>query len=178
MSKTLDKYFRVVDEFLANGGKKGPAWKKYNPKCKNHAAGTISFDRMLKNAKVVEYLESSRKEVEEIAQFTKSDMLIFLRDALTLDPTIIFSKLNEKKIAINDLKKLPGNVRVLIKTIKPTKYGLEVAFFSKERAVEIINRMLGYNEPDKIKITREFENMTDAELDDEIAKYQGEKGED
>lgn len=51
--------------------------------------------------------------------------------------------------SVRDLKKVPKHIRQCIASIKTTQHGVEVKFYDKLKVIEIINKMLGLNEPDK-----------------------------
>lgn len=53
--------------------------------------------------------------------------------------------------AVKDLRKIPKAVRQCIASIKQTAHGVEVKFYDRLKAIEVINRMCGYNEPDKME---------------------------
>lgn len=52
--------------------------------------------------------------------------------------------------SVRDLNKVPKPIRQCIASIKSTQHGVEVKFYDKLKVIEIINRMLGLNEPEKI----------------------------
>lgn len=51
--------------------------------------------------------------------------------------------------AVKDLRLIPKAVRQCIASVKQTAHGVEVKFYDRLKAIEVINRMCGYNEPDK-----------------------------
>ena len=52
---------------------------------------------------------------------------------------------------LKDLRKVPKPIRQCIASIKQGRYGIEVKFCDRLKAIETINRMLGYNAPDKVE---------------------------
>lgn len=190
MSKEIeisDKYKRVVDEWLINGGNKARAWMKISPDCKALAAGTISFDRMLKNAKVKEYLENQQKALAEQADIEKTRIINFMYAALCADPLDYVSEgvamvgkngINIVGSKFKALEDIPKEIRLLIKKYEIDGDGvIKMELFSKEKAVETLNRMLGFNQadakndsdkpktPDEIRARLKELNKIEKELD-------------
>ncbi len=135
---------------------------------------------------VREYLIEVKGEIREKSLIEKQEILQLLKNALFLDPLDVFGEemtSEDEETGINssvflptlkDLRNVPKQIRQLITTIKPTRQGFEVQFIDKNRAIDTINRMLGYNEPEKTEnnttITHRFEDMTDDELREYIAR--------
>lgn len=53
--------------------------------------------------------------------------------------------------AVKDLRLIPKAVRQCIASVRQTAHGVEVKFYDRLKAIETINRMCGYNEPDKVE---------------------------
>lgn len=138
---------------------------------------------------VNQYLIDIKGDIREESLIEKKEILQFLKNALFLDPLEVFGETmesedeNEDGQIINstvfiptlkDLRTIPKQIRQLMTTIKPTRQGFEVQFIDKNRAIDTINRMLGYNEPEKVEsnttVTHRFEDMTDDELREYIEK--------
>lgn len=66
------------------------------------------------------------------------------------DATAIFDYTDPgfQTLTVEGLRKMPARVKAAIKGIKATKYGLEVQFHSKEGALEMLAKHLGYFEKD------------------------------
>lgn len=67
-----------------------------------------------------------------------------------------------------EIQGLPLEIRQLITGFKPTKYGYHVQFVSKEKAIDMVARHIGYYEKDndQKKITIQYNNLSDASLNE------------
>lgn len=102
----------------------------------------------------------SKKELitkEEIVRLNLSiinaDILDFV-NADMVEENTEFGRRQVSSITFQDLKSLPPEKRRLIQSIKIDRSGCPVVeLMDKSKAVETINRMLGYNAPDKTEHT-------------------------
>lgn len=176
--KTFQKYKLVIDEWFANGQNGVQAYMKFYPNAKYEAADK-SFRRMTENDRIQEYVKQKQKEIAERSEIPVEMILGWLKDALNADPLDFVSiesktaftrsgdEFTYKSLEINDLKKLPKKVRLLIKSIEPSRDGIKIKFYDKTRVVEILNKMLGYNhESEKPKgDTVNYTIMSNEEID-------------
>ena len=150
------KYKKVIDEYFINGFNGTQAYMAVykNTKLPNTAA--TNFKRLSEIAEVKEYIDLKHKEAEEHAAITHEKMLERLKDILTLNATCVLG------LSIEEIKALPDNIAQNIKKVKHKrnirKNGkgkviqedefIEVEFVSKEKAIDAINKHIGFYEKD------------------------------
>lgn len=105
--------------------------------------------------KIAELQEDARKRTE----ITRDEVLGVLASIIRSDAASFF---DEGKI--KEFSKLSREQRKAIESVKVTKSGVrELKFSSKLNAVQIINRMLGWDAPQDISI--QLESLSDPMLD-------------
>jgi len=165
--KTFDKYKAVVDEWFVNGFNGTKAYQKIYPKAKQETA-EVNISKILSLTKVQDYISQKHAKAQEYSELTHQEIISELEGFAMLDTTKIVS-IGEKKESIV-VKDKNGNPRlktikstgVIIKSfnelsdierrsiisIKETKHGIEITFFKKETAFEMLNRQKGIYEKD------------------------------
>nr|DAU07276.1 MAG TPA: Terminase small subunit [Caudoviricetes sp.] len=121
----------------------------------------VAASKLLKTAKVslrVKQLQAQLAEKELITKeelirlnvsIINADVLDFV-DADMVDMQTEYGVRQVASISFQDLKSLPPEKRRLIQSIKIDRSGSPVVeLMDKSKAIETINRMLGYNAPEK-----------------------------
>ena len=120
---------------------------------------------------------------EEIIKLNLSvinaDILDFINAEMkeVVDPDTL-GCIQKPVVTFQDLKALPLNKRRLIQSVKIDRSGCPVIeLMDKSKAIESINRMLGYNAPEKKEVTGKdgrdlLTGLTDDELDKRIKELQ------
>lgn len=154
--KTVDKYKRIIDEWFVNGFNGTQAYKKFYPRIKKDETATVNFSRLHALPELKCYIEEKNREAAKIVQMTHEGILKELQNWVQSDITETLS------LSIDELKELPVEIRRLIIKYKVTDrdiYGrdgnvietvktIELQFVSKERAIDMINKHLGFYEID------------------------------
>jgi len=164
---TFKKYCLVVDEWFINGFVGVKAYQKYYPKSNDDTAA-VKFNRLVSLGKVKKYTKNKQAKMEETSDLKQIDIIKELESFAMLDTTEIITigskthtSVGEDEdgkpkietyettgIIIKDFKELTDVQRRSIKTIKETRYGIEITFFSKETAFEMLNKHKGHYEKD------------------------------
>ena len=145
-------------EFIVTGMQAGPAYVKAGYKV-SPAVAAVNGCRLLKNAKVKAYLAELRKPQTNEALRAKRDNLRFLADVIETPLSEIGPdsplcvEYSEKSIGggaqgqLKRGKEASGNEKA-----GPEILRRRVKKCDPLRAIEIYNRMLGYNEPDRTEL--------------------------
>ena len=155
-AKTLEKYKLIVDKWFTVDFNGAEAYRFYYPNVKKDATATVNFSRLSKIPEVKEYIKEKREEASKIIEMSHKGILQELKNWLELDITDTIGLSKE------DIKKLPVAVKRLItKHRERTKkfydkegnllsdeVTIELHFVSKEKAMEMINKHLGFYEID------------------------------
>ena len=142
-----------------------------------YAAGS----RLLKNVKVqerIKYLKDNLAETAEISalRVLKEHEKIAFADA---------GQLRDGWMSLKEFNALTPEQKAIIQevTTKETKYGTEVKvkLFDKQRSLDSINAMLGFDAPVRTELTGKdgkdlFANLTDDELDMRIVELERKLG--
>ena len=124
----------------------------------DHVAAT-NAGRLLRNAEVQKYIQEKQKEREKRTEITQDMVIKELAKLAFIDRTDIVklgkTRNGETKVIIQSTDDLTAEQRAIISGIKETKNGIEVTFYSKEKALELLGRHLGmFN--DKLQLTGEI----------------------
>jgi phage terminase small subunit len=137
-----DKQKRFCKEYLVDLNASGAAKRAGYSKS---TAGSIGHELLKKpeiDLKIKEYMEKRSKKVE----ITTENVLEKLKTVLETD-VIELCTMNK-----DDLSELPLEVRQMVVGYKetPTEHGsiVELKFFDKHKAIEMINRHIGFYETD------------------------------
>jgi len=153
--KTLDKYKKVVDEWFNNDFNGKQAYLKFYPNVKPDTA-TTNFSKISVIPEVEEYINFKNEEAAKIVEMTHEGILRELKSWVESDITQVIG------LSPEQVKQLPVSLRRLVNKFKHTKnknYSqkgellfeqdtIELSFVSKERALEMINKHLGFYEAD------------------------------
>ncbi|MEM1135727.1 MAG: terminase small subunit [Bacteroidota bacterium] len=141
------------------------------------SGATVEAARLLKNEKVCKYLKELRTDIEsklEVSRFRNVQELSKIAYSSVGD---VF----EEGYTLKDFEKLSDNAKACIKDIqveeRKSKAGVKeikvrIRMYDKISAIQEINKIMGYNEPDKIvhsggvtwNETKYYEHLSDDEL--------------
>ncbi len=184
-----DKQKLFADEYLIDLNATR-AYKAVYKNCKSDEAAAVNANRLLRNAKVAEYIEQRMKDRERRTEITQDKVLNELAAiafsngsdfAQVVDEPIIISgsyvmdpdtgKLKTwDTVRITPTDQLPEDKKKAIAGIKMGKNGIEVATCDKVRALELLGRHLGMFK-DKIELSGLSEEKS--KLDSLITQIRG-----
>lgn len=166
---TFDKYKLVINEWFVNGWNGAKAYQKYYPKS-NIDVAAVEFNRILRTPKIEEYVKERKKTALESLKTTHKALLKELENWAYSDIT------ETLELDLDQVKQLPPEVRRLITSYKKseTRFGknneniktvVELKFVSKERAMEMIHKHVGFYAEDNFQ---KIPDMTPEERDRRI----------
>jgi hypothetical protein len=134
----------------------------------NEAVADVNASRLLSNAKIQKYIIYCRDHVEEVANISKAMIIEELKK-------IAFSSiahLHDTWITLKEFEKLTDDQKASIQSIetqtrKEVKEGevisvdyVKIKLYSKQAALETLNKMQGYNQPDKVDLTNSDNSLS------------------
>ena len=123
-------------------------------KFKNENVAAASAAKILRNPKIQEKIQKAMAEREKRTEITQDRVLREIANLAFTDRTGIVN-LKKNRVIIQDFEELTPEQRACVAGVKETKYGIEVSFYNKEKALEMLGRHLGmFN--DKVKIDGEM----------------------
>lgn len=137
------KHKRFADLYLKDPERIGRrAYKKVYPTVKNNATADVNASRLLKNAKVREYIDSiemkTTKEVELSVSWVKEKLKRFSEAKITDYFTI-----KKGFIEVKDFNKIPPEIIDCIQEIQQTKDGIKIKLVDKKSSVTDIGKVFG-----------------------------------
>ena len=148
------------------------------------AIGAENLTKPLVSARIAELTKGTVQR----AKASADDVFEMLTDAATFDPSQFMDVVKVERMGKNgqtyekvvlvlncNLSELPPRVRRLVTGIKEGMFGVEVSWFSKEKALDMLARFHGMNN-DKITVKKEGE-LTPEERE-ELARLRAEQIED
>lgn len=141
------------------------------PSVKKYEVADAAACRLLTNVKVSSYIESLKVKLEQLAGISK---LMAVKEAAKLAFSGI-AHLHNTWIELSDFEKLTDDQKACIeeistkiekKFIPGSSVSIDVEYvkiklYDKLRAIEILNKMMGWNEPDKIAGTIQTQSEYD-----------------
>lgn len=115
----------------------------------------VNGSRLLRNAKVSNYIGERIKEREKRTEITQDDVVRSLKMILDANVTDVVNAKGQYKITVKDTSEIPKELQFAIKSIKPSKAGIEVEFYDKLRAAELLGKHLGMF-TDKFEVTSDL----------------------
>lgn len=166
-----------VDEYLIDLNATR-AYKTAYPNIKNDVVAATNGGRLLRNAQIKIEIEKRMKEREKRTEITQDKVIKELANLAFTDRIDIVT-ITSGRVIIQNFDDLTIEQRACIAGVKETKFGIEVLFYGKEKALEMLGRHLGmFN--DKIEVKGELEtgvqNLTDEELSTQIAILEAKLG--
>lgn len=152
---TLKKHKQIIDVWFTNGFNGRSAYKVYFPKSKDTTA-TCNFSKIKDSKEIKEYINEKHEEAAKIIDVTHEGILGELKrwvesditDTMELTPSEVKSLpitlkrlISKYKTTTRQIHNSKGEVTETIKTV-------ELHFVSKEKAIEMINKHIGFYEAD------------------------------
>lgn len=144
--------------------------------CKNENVAAASAAKLLRNPKIQDKIQKEMKKREKRTEITQDRVLKEIADLAFTDRTDIVN-FNNKRLVISNFDELTPSQRACISGVKETKFGIEVTFYNKEKALELLGRHLGmFTEKLEVKgdmnVNNPFGGLTTEELK-ELIKHDG-----
>lgn len=155
MAKLTPKQKKFVEEYVIDWNATR-AYKIAYPDASDKAAESSS-SRLIRNGKIQAYAENIQKDLSKLSGLTAMRNLLELKK-------IAFSNMSDFKkdwFDIEDYEKLDPETKAAISEITTevtrVKLGekkiIKFKLHDKLKAIEMINKMLGFNDPDKVDVT-------------------------
>lgn len=127
------------------------AYKVAYPSVKNDETAASAAARLLRNVKVVAYIQERMQERQKRTEITQDRVLQELA-AIAFAKATDYAEVKDRKVIIKDTKKLDEQQIRAISGIKEGKFGIEVKLGDKEKALELLGRHLGMFK-DKLEVS-------------------------
>lgn len=151
----IKKYKKVVDEWFNNDFNGKQAYLKFYKNVKDDTAST-NFNKLCQHEEIKEYIQGKHEESAKFIKMTHEGILQELKNYIESDITQTID------LSPEEIKELPVEVRRLITKYKTTSRNIynskgdvievittvELHFISKERALDMVNKHLGFYEKD------------------------------
>lgn len=118
------------------------AYKVAYPKVKKDEAAAVNGSRMLRNAKVADYIQKRMSEREKRTEITQDRVLKELAKIGFADVTD-FVTIEGHCVRVKPTDEMPRDALGAIAGIKEGASGIEIKLNDKEKALELIGRHLG-----------------------------------
>ena len=153
------------------------AYKVAYPKIKNDETAAANSSRVLRNAKVEDYIQKRMKDRERRTEITQDMVLKELAKIGFADVTdfvTIENKGTYKAVQVKATDEMPGDKMGAIAGIKEGANGIEIKLNDKGKALELIGRHLGMWR-DKVEVSGTLDTEK-TKLDDMINQMRGGEG--
>ena len=174
-------------EYLKLGMNGTQAYLNVYKTCKKEETAMASASRLLRNAKVKEYIEKLQSKVEEKAVVTIEDIVNELSVIAFGDRTEIAKvetepvkdeetgqvKYHRTHLDITDTDKLSVNAKKIISGYKMTTAGISVETCDKMKALELLGKYLGMFKDDSPTINNNIINPYANLSEEELKKLAG-----
>lgn len=140
-------------EYILQGVAQATAYKQAGYKAKNSNVAAVMANRLLKKAKVAEYIAARRKELTEKLQ---EETLVTKRDVILELKHLAFSRINRvlsfnaDGVTLRDSEDIADEDLAAIESVKETKDGISLKMHDKVGPLTKIGEHLGVFEPEAI----------------------------
>ena len=131
------------------------AYKVAYPRVKNDEVAAAAAARLLRNVKVAGYIKKRMQDRQKRTEITQ-DMVIQELAAIAFTRVTDFARIVNNRVILTNTKDLSENQVKAIAGIKEGKFGAEVKFNDKEKALELLGRHLGMFK-DKVEVSGSLE---------------------
>ena len=162
-----EKQRRFCDEYLVDLNATRAYMAAY-PSVKKEASAHACAAKLLRNATVKKYLKERQDARRERVEIRQDDVLRELASIAFVDVTE-FVSVKDGKICIADTDGLPPEKRHIISGIKEGRNGIEVSFYDRLKALELLCRHLGILDQKKDELDRKEQEARIAKLNRDAA---------
>ena len=145
------------------------AYKVAYPRVKNDETAAAAAARLLKNVKVVTYIEKRMQDRQKRTEVTQ-DRVIEELAAIAFARATDFAQIVNGNVVLTDTADLTESQTKAIAGIKEGKFGIELKLNDKEKALELLGRHLGMFK-DKLEVSGLDEEKN--KLDDILQQMRG-----
>tara|TARA_R110002051_G_scaffold2722_1_gene14529 strand:+ start:182 stop:781 length:600 start_codon:yes stop_codon:yes gene_type:complete len=168
----MEKQLQLVDEYFSNGYNGRAAYMSIYPNCSSNRASS-SFSAIMRKPDIKEYVIEKRRQLRSRVNIEPEQIIEELINWVYSDPTEFMA------LTPDDVKALPKEVKRCIQSVnykKNTTYDskgnkrenevMDLKFVDKTKAVEMLNKMLGFYAIDNKQKSNNInvENLNVAEL--------------
>lgn len=142
-----EKQRRFVDEYLIDLNATR-AYKAAYPSIKNDEAAAACASKLLRKAKVADYVRERMKERQERTEITQDKVLHELA-AIAFGDIGEIVTIRSGSVKFADTDQLTAEKRGIIAEVEEGKFGLNVKFCDRLKALELLGRHIGLFDPRK-----------------------------
>lgn len=171
MAKLTPKQKLFCDEYLIDLNATR-AYKKAYINIKNDDTAAVNGNRLLRNAKVKEYIDKRMKDREKRTEITQ-DMVLKELAAIAFSNGADFAKVtDDNMVQIVPTDELSEDKKKAISAIKETKFGINIETCDKVKALELIGKHLGMFK-DKLELSGNVNNPYEGLTTEQLLKIAG-----
>ncbi len=127
------------------------AYRVAYPSVKREETAAVNGSRMLRNAKVAEYIQKRMQDRQKRTEITQDRVLQELA-AIAFAKTTDYAEIKNECVRIKDTGDLDEQQVRAIAGIKKGKFGVEIKLNDKEKALELLGRHFGMFK-DKVEVS-------------------------
>lgn len=129
-----------------------------------------SGSRLLKNVEIQKFIQTLQADLEKTAGITALKVLKEHKKIAFSDTSMI----REGWMTLKAYEELPKEIKDCIQEVatRETKYGneIKIKFYDKQKSLDSISKILGFEAPTKIEQKIDFDSLTDEQVNSLIAK--------
>ena|SRR5690554_2289539 len=129
-----------------------------------------SGSRLLKDVEIQKFIQTLQTDLEKTAGITALKVLKEHKKIAFSDTSMI----REGWMTLKAYKELPKEIKDCIQEVatRETKYGneIKIKFYDKQKSLDSISKILGFDAPTKIEQKIDFDSLTDEQVNSLIAK--------
>lgn len=165
MDKLNKKELQFINEYLSNGFNGSKAYKKVYKSCKSDGTARTEASKLLAKPNIKKEIDKRQEELRAKSEIKREDILNDLR--IIKDVNICdYMKIIKKERLVPRIDEETGDSVLVseeyevlvykatdeltveqqkaIKSIEMTKTGIKYTFYDKDKAIDTINKMLGF----------------------------------
>ncbi len=149
---------RKFAQNLVKGMSQADAYRNAGYSFKSEKTATEAASRLARNIKVSSYLDELRAKSEDEAIWTRNRLIRYLCTVLDLNPATLIDENTGALQSLTDMEQanLITGMKIQEKVNENGDvWGIDkdVKFYSKEKAVDQLTKLMGWNEPEKVEVS-------------------------
>lgn len=130
------------DEYLIDFNGTRAYKQAYGEQLSNEVAA-VNASNLLRKPNISQYIDKRVKAREKRTEIKQDDVVRSLKNILDANVTDLVNASGSFTFSVKDTSKIPKELQYAIKSIKPGRDGIEIEFYDKLKAAELLGKHLG-----------------------------------
>ena len=141
--KTMKEQHKIFcDEYLIDFNGTRAYKQAYGEQLSNEVAA-VNASNLLRKPNISQYIDKRVRAREKRTEIKQDDVVRSLKNILDANVTDLVNASGSFTFSVKDTSEIPKELQYAIKSIKPGRDGIEIEFYDKLKAAELLGKHLG-----------------------------------